>query len=132
MHLRRSNIPNLLERTSPEVQPLLHRTIPEEAQVRFIPDIDNKALNHIRLLHIIKRPFKKCIPTCPIVVISRVRKAFRLSTISTPSRREQVNELAAVFSGSPVVAQRRSKASLIMLIHIRRMLGGNSPRSLRD
>lgn len=101
-----NNIPNLLERTSPEFQPLLHRSIPKEAQIRFIPDIYNEPLNHIRLLHITKRPFEKRIPTRPFIVVSRVRKVFRLSAISTPSSREQVNELAAMFSSSSVVAQR--------------------------
>lgn len=56
------SLPDLLERPSPQLQPLFHGTTPEETQVRFIPNIHDKSFSHVRLDNIVKRPVKECIP----------------------------------------------------------------------
>lgn len=105
MEVGKLDILDLLESARPECKPLLLRRTPEKAQIGLIPDVNNKAICHVRVLDVLECLIQECIPTFPIIIIARVLKVLRLTTISSPKGREEVDELSPVLSGCLVITQ---------------------------
>lgn len=105
-----ADIPESVERPPPHLQVLCLVPVPEVAEIRLVPDIDDHAVDHVVGLDVADQMGEVAVPAGPVPVITGVGRSGILRSVSAPQIMDQEDEFRAVLARGPVVGERRGKS----------------------